>query len=90
MSAEPELVLSPLCRQVEVDGQTFEVSIHRLDNEPDWVLEVVDEDGTSHVWDERFASDEAALAEALQAFEDEGAEGFAVPTDNVIPLRPES
>ena len=85
MTAEPELVQSPLCREIEVDGQTFEVCIYRFDKDATWLLEVVDEVGTSHVWDERFTTDEAALAEALRAFEDEGAEGFARPTDTPSP-----
>ena len=90
MSAEPVLVQSPFCRKVEVDGHAFEVSIYRLDRDADWILEVVDEDGTSHVWDDKFTTDHAALAEALQAFEDEGAEGFAGPTGGHVPLRPPS
>jgi hypothetical protein len=34
-----------------------------------WILEVVDEGQTSHVWEDRFDTDHEALAEAIRALE---------------------
>jgi hypothetical protein len=42
----------------------------------EWSLEIVASDGCSTVWDDLFASDEAALAEALSAIKDEGIPSF--------------
>jgi len=36
-----------------------------------WILEVVDQERTSHVWDDHFVSDDLALAEAIRALEEE-------------------
>ena len=56
---EPELIQSPLSQAITRDGHTLQVDIFRLEDETDWLLEVVNEDGTSHVWDDRFATDQA-------------------------------
>ncbi|SMX33337.1 hypothetical protein [Maliponia aquimaris] len=53
-----------------------EILIFRLEEEATWTLEVVDEDNTSHVWDETFASDFAALVEAQKAIRTLGARAF--------------
>lgn len=37
-----------------------------------WLLEVIDEFGTSTVWDAPFPTDQAALVEALETIETEG------------------
>ena len=36
-----------------------------------WILEVVDAENASHVWDDHFATDQEALAEALRALDEE-------------------
>nr|WP_202597279.1 hypothetical protein [Halomonas icarae] len=58
------------------DGHTLQVDIYRLEEEPDWLLEVVNEDGTSHVWDDRFPTDQAALDAVHEAIDDEGIAAF--------------
>lgn len=83
---DPEIFHSKLCQDVFVDGHRFEIKIFNSDQYPEWCLEVVDERGTSHVWDAQFDGDDEALAAALLAFEDEGAEGFLNPDPNVIPF----
>ena len=50
------------------------------------MLEVVDQDGTSHVCDDQFASDKEARNAAIQAIEEEGAVAF-MRGDNVIRFR---
>lgn len=67
-----ELVHSPLERTLSGEGHTLRIAIYRGADEPDWILEIEDEAGTSTVFDERFASDQAALAAALVEIEAEG------------------
>ena len=72
---EPELIESPLSADFEFDGHPFRVEIYG--SEPNaWILEVVDEENASTVWDEPFESDEAALAEFHRFMEKHGAEGI--------------
>ena len=44
MSTEPELIQSPLSQAITSDGHTLQVDIYRLEDETDWLLEVVNED----------------------------------------------
>lgn len=75
MYDENDLIYSPLQRKYSVDGHEVEIHIYRM---PDtgWSLEVVDENNNSTVWEDLFASDEEALAVALQELTDEGIEAF--------------
>ena len=76
---EYEIIYSPLCRKLSQEGKTVDVQIYRGADEESWILEVVSEDGTSTVWDDRFDSDHDALAElnatilaeGMSAFEDD-------------------
>jgi uncharacterized protein len=63
---------SPLERTLSSEGHTLRIAIYRGPAEPDWILEIEDELGTSTVFDERFASDQAALDAALAEIEAEG------------------
>lgn len=76
MDDEPVLVDSGLSQEIEVDGYRFEINIFRLEHETAWTLEVVDEDNTSHVWDDTFASEVAALIEAQTELRSLGAKAF--------------
>lgn len=76
MSTDPELIQSPLSQAITRDGHTLRVDIYRLEDETDWLLEVVNEDGTSHVWDDRFATDQAALDAVQAAIDEEGIGAF--------------
>jgi hypothetical protein len=76
MSTEPELIQSPLSQAITRDGHTLQVDIYRLEEELDWLLEVVNEEGTSHVWDDRFATDQAALDAVHEAIDEEGVAAF--------------
>ncbi|MGM0913863.1 MAG: hypothetical protein ACQEXC_08405 [Pseudomonadota bacterium] len=76
MSTEPELIQSPLSQTIIRDGLTLQVDIYRLEEEVDWLLEVVNEEGTSHVWDDRFATDQAALDAVHEAIDEEGIAAF--------------
>lgn len=76
MDDDPVLVTSGLSQELEESGYVFEIQIYRLEEETRWTLEVVDEDGTSHVWDHLFASDFGALVEAQKAIRTEGPKAF--------------
>lgn len=80
---EPNLVTSSKSQRVVVDGYPFSIEIRRLEADKNWTLEVVDHEGTSHVWDDQFRSDKDARDAAVQALESEGAIAF-MRGDNVI------
>lgn len=83
---EPNLINSSKSQRVAVDGYPFSIEIYRLETDTTWTLEVVDHEGTSHVWDEQFKSDKDARNSALQALEEEGAVAF-MRGDKVVPFR---
>lgn len=70
-----ELIHSPLTQTYSAEGHTLSIEIYRAAGEP-WILEVVDELGTSTVWDEPFETDAAALAAAFAAFQEAGVHHF--------------
>jgi len=74
---DDELISSPLEREVSRDGVTVSICIYRGIAENGWILEVVDQEGGSTVWDDRFPTDKAALDEALRTIENEGIASFA-------------
>ena len=82
----PNIVDSDLSGIVSKDDITVEVFIYRLENESKWSLEVLNNAGTSIVWDNLFDSDEDAYAEFQQTVEEEGMNAF-LDNRNVIPLR---
>ena len=83
---EPNLVTSSLSGPVTRDDVTVEVDIYRLEHETTWTLEVVNDAGTSIVWDDLFASDDDAYAEFLRTVAEEGMLAF-LDKGNVIPFR---
>jgi hypothetical protein len=83
MEDDYQLVHSPFCRSVTDKGHTVRLEIYRgLDT--DWTLEVVDEFNNSTVWDDLFATDQAALDEALRTIRDEGIESLVGPPSDAI------
>jgi hypothetical protein len=75
------LIESKLSGLITQDDITIEVSIYRGDAEKTWLLEVVDEEGTSIVWDDRFVTDQAALDEVKRTIETEGMASFLSDSD---------
>ncbi|MCA3229458.1 MAG: hypothetical protein ING40_10530 [Burkholderiales bacterium] len=59
-----------MSQSVTRNGVTVQVEIYG-DGEGRWILEVVDTDRASHVWDERFETDRQALEAALRALDEE-------------------
>jgi hypothetical protein len=83
---DPNLVISGLSGFVTKDGVQVQVNIVRLETDTLWSLEVVNAEGTSTVWDERFLTDEAAYAEFEKTVAEEGMKAF-LDQGNVIPFR---
>ena len=67
---EPDFIESPLSQRVTRNGVTVRVDIYG-DSDNRWILEIVDAENNSHVWDEHFETDQQALDEALRALEEE-------------------
>jgi len=83
---DPNIVTSSLSGFVTEQGITVSVNIIRLENEPGWSLEVENENGTSTVWDDLFATDDAAHAAFRQTVKEEGMRVF-LDQAVVIPFR---
>lgn len=76
MTEDIEIIHSPLTQIYRADGHSVSIQIYRSPDSP-WILEVVDENGTSSVWDEAFDTDKAALEAAFLEIEKEGIANFA-------------
>jgi len=76
MERDPELVQSSYSGPVTRQGITVRLEIYHLDGDRHWVLEVVNENGTSTVWDEAFDTDRAAYDAFQSAVEQEGMSTF--------------
>ncbi|WP_260929427.1 hypothetical protein [Novosphingobium sp. 9] len=72
----PHLIPSPLSQTVSQDGVTVHVEIFKLDSDDGWTLEVVNEAGTSTVWEDPFETDSAAFEAFERAVELEGMDTF--------------
>lgn len=70
------LIESPLSGKFTRDGVSVEVLIYRGEDEPSWILEVVDQANNSHVWDEQFPTDQLAMKAFLDAVQTEGMKPF--------------
>ena len=70
--SDPEIVMSPLCQEISKDGTKIQVDIYRGENEVGWILEVIDEENTSTVWDDPFDTDQEALDTVMKVIEQDG------------------
>jgi hypothetical protein len=76
MDNEIELVMSPHCGEISRDDMTVEVHIYRGSDQDKWTLEVVDQENASTVWDDLFATDQAALDEVMRVIDKDGIASF--------------
>jgi len=81
----PNLVTSSLSGNQSQDGICVQVQIYRLESEDQWTLEVVNEKGTSIVWDDQFADDDEAFRAFKQAVKEEGMATF-IDSATIIPF----
>ena len=71
---------SPLCRAYSDGNHTVNIDIYS-DGEGGWLLEIVDENNNTTVWEDAFDTDEEALQEALDALKEEGVGEFIGPAE---------
>ena len=74
--SDPEIVMSPLCREIIKDGTRIQVDIYRGESETGWILEVIDEEDASTIWDEPFDTDREALDTVIKVIELDGIRSF--------------
>jgi hypothetical protein len=72
----PSIIYSDLCCTLTLDGITVDLQIYRDQESSRWVLEVVNEAGSSTLWDELFDTDRDALLAFEQVVIDEGMKTF--------------
>lgn len=82
---EPNILYSSLGRVLTIDGVTVDIKIYRLEYDPQWALEVINDQGTSTVWDVLFDTDDEAYAAFQLTVDEEGMRAF-IDDDNVIPF----
>ena len=80
---EPDFIESPLSQSVSRNGVDVRVEIYG-DSQGGWILEIVDAENTSHVWDEHFETDQQALTEALRALDEEPLEFLGRAADRPL------
>ena len=78
MTETDELIVSERSGSFLVEGVRIEVNICTLDPAEGWTLEVVNQHGTSTVWEDVFATEEEAWDAFVQAVEVEGVKAFFV------------
>ena len=83
LSRDPNIITSSLSGIVQEAGISVRLGIYRLEQDSQWTLEVVNQAGTSTVWDVQFDTEEEAFAAFRLAVEEEGMEAF-VHNNNVI------
>jgi len=66
---------SELSKEIEKDGKKVKIEVAR-DAKAGWILEIVDENWNSTVWDERFSSSKEAIEAGIKAIEEEGITAF--------------
>jgi len=76
MDDDYEIMHSPLSKEFTRDGMTVRVNIFRGETDDGWLLEVVDQENASTVWDEKFETDQEALDQFLSTIEKEGIASF--------------
>ena len=71
-----EVIMSDLCGDVEVDGHFLTVEIYKTDIDPGWILEVINEFGTSFVFDDPHIADGLAWQQFDKTIHEEGLAAF--------------
>ncbi|SEA36474.1 baseplate wedge protein 53 [Microbulbifer marinus] len=78
MNDQFEPTESPLSQAYSEGGVTVQIDIYE-DGEGGWLLEIVDENDNSTVWEDSFDTEKEALEEALDALREEGISTFVGP-----------
>jgi len=70
-----ELIYSKHCQSLSINNKTVRVEIFSS-GKNDWILEVVDENNNSTVWDDLFSTDDEAYEEFQRTLAEEGIESM--------------
>ena len=70
-----ELIYSKHCQSLSINNKTVRVEIYSS-GKNDWILEVVDENNNSTVWDDLFSTDDEAYEEFQRTLAAEGIESM--------------
>lgn len=70
-----ELIYSKHCQSLSRNNKMVRVEIYSSGSN-DWILEVVDENNNSTVWDDPFATDDEAYEEFQRTLVEEGIESM--------------
>ncbi|MDG1859378.1 MAG: hypothetical protein P8I94_09755 [Emcibacteraceae bacterium] len=79
---EPNITTSSKTQKILVEDHSISIEIYKLEGTSGWTLEIINDQGTSIVWEDLFGSDEDALTIALETIDEEG---LAIFTDNDTP-----
>lgn len=82
MDEEFEPKESKLSQTYREGDVTVQIDIYE-DGEGGWLLEIVDENNNSTVWEDSFDTEKEALDEALEALQEEGIETFVGPVQEI-------
>lgn len=74
--SDPEIIMSPLCREITGDGTRVQIDIYRGEDDSGWILEVIEEENASTVWDPPFDTDREALDTVMKVIERDGIRSF--------------
>ena len=74
MTDASNIIRSALCQSFSSDGLPVQIEIYRLEDGDGWTLKLIDVEGGSIVWEERFAADVVAFAEFTEGLEELGFE----------------
>ena len=66
----------PLCRGINGDGTKIQADIYRGEDDSGWILEVIDEENASTVWNDPFNTDREALDTVMEVIEKDGIRSF--------------
>lgn len=72
MRSNHKIIRSPLSQQDTSGGITISIEVYSLKGSNSWTLELVQEDGSSTVWEEQFPTDAAAFAEFTEGLSELG------------------
>ena len=64
-----------ITKEIEKDGLKVTIEVYEGE-ESGWILEIVDEQWNSTIWDDLFPNAKEALNEGIKAIEEEGIQSF--------------
>jgi hypothetical protein len=67
---------SNITKEIEKDGSKVTIEVYKAEEEGGWILEIVDEEWNSTLWDDLFPSATEALNEGIKAIDKEGIQSF--------------